>query len=110
MAALEQALVRQKVSYGLDIDIRRGFDRLDRAHRMRFVQHRGKDRSILRLLRQWLRAGVLEAGQVRPSETGTPPGGVSSPRLANIYLHYGLDLWAEHRRRKALRGEGVLVR
>jgi len=110
LAALEQALVRRKVSYVLDIDIRRCFDSLDRAHLMRFVQHRVKDRSVLRLLRQWLRAGVLDAGQVLPAETGTPQGGVISPLLANIYLHYALDLWAERRMRKALRGEVVLVR
>ena len=110
LAALEQALVRQKVSYVLDIDIRRCFDSLGQAHLLRFVQHRVKDRSILRLLRQWLRAGVVEAGQVRLSETGTPQGGVISPLLANLYLHYVLDLWAERRMRKALRGERVLVR
>jgi group II intron reverse transcriptase/maturase len=110
LTALEQALVRQKVSYVLDIDIRRCFDSLDRAHLMRFVQHRVKDRSILRLLRGWLRAGVLEGDRRVPSETGTPQGGVISPLLANIYLHYVLDLWAERRMRKVLRGELVLVR
>jgi len=108
--ALEQALIRQKVSYGLDVDIKRCFDSLDQAHLRRFVQHRVKDRSILRLLRGWLRAGVLEAGQVTVAETGTPQGGVISPRLANSYLHYVLDLWAERRMRKALRGELVWVR
>ncbi len=110
LAALDQALVRQKVSYVLDIDIRRFFDTLDHEHLLRFVQHRVKDRSILRLLRCWLRAGVLEAGQLTASETGTPQGGVISPLLANIYLHYVLDLWAERRMRKVLRGEMVLVR
>ena len=110
LAALEQALLRQKVSYVLDIDIRRFFDTMDHGHLLRFVQHRVKDRSILRLLRCWLRAGVLEAGRVAPSETGTPQGGVISPLLANIYLHYVLDLWAERRMRKVLRGELVLVR
>jgi group II intron reverse transcriptase/maturase len=110
LAALEQALVRQKVSYVLDIDIRRCFDTMDHEHLLRFVQHRVKDRSILRLLRYWLRAGVWEAGGIAPSETGTPQGGVISPLLANIYLHYVLDLWAERRMRKALRGDLVLVR
>jgi group II intron reverse transcriptase/maturase len=110
LTALEQALGRQKVSYVLDIDIKRCFDSLDRAHLMRFVQHRVKDRSILRLLRGWLRAGVLEADRLASSETGTPQGGVISPLLANIYLHYVLDLWAERRMRKVLRGELVLVR
>jgi len=84
LTALEQALVRQKVSYVLDIDIRRCFDSLGQAHLMRFVQHRVKDRSILRLLRQWLRAGVVEAGQVHPSATGTPQGGVMTPRTQKV--------------------------
>ena len=106
----QQALVRQKVSYVLDIDIRRFFDTMDHECLLRFVQHRVKDRSILRLLRRWLRAGVLEAGRVTPAETGTPQGGVISPLLANIYLHYVLDLWAERHMRKTLRGEMVLVR
>lgn len=110
LAALAQALVRQKVSYVLDIDSRRFFDSMDHEHLLRFVQHRVKERSILRLLRLWLRAGVLEAGKVTPAETGTPQGGVISPLLANLYLHYVLDLWAERRRRKTLRGEVVLVR
>ena len=110
LAALEQALVRQKVSAVLDIDIRRCFDSMDHEHLLRFVQHRVKDRSILRLLRCWVRAGVWEAGVVTPSETGTPQGGVISPLLANSYLHYVVDLWAERRMRKTLRGEMVLVR
>jgi len=110
LAALEQALGQQQGSYVLDIDIKRYFDSLDQAHLMRFVQHRGTDRSILHLLRGWLRAGVLEADRLVPSETGTPQGGVISPLLANSSLHYVLDLWAERRMRKALRGELVLVR
>lgn len=110
LTALEQALVRQKVSYVLDIDIKRCFDSLDRAHLMRFVQHRVKDRSILRLLRGWLRAGVQEDGGLVSSKTGTPQGGVISPLLANISLHDALDLWAERRMRKTLRGALVLVR
>ena len=110
LAALDQALRRRKVSYVLDIDIRRFFDTMDHAILLRFVRHRVKDRSILRLLRRWLCAGVLEAGSVVPTETGTPQGGVISPLLANIYLHYVLDLWAERRMRRALRGEMVLVR
>ncbi len=110
LAAWHQALYRQKVNYVLDVDIERFFDSMDHAHLVRFVQHRIRDRSLLRLLRGWLRAGVLEAGQVTPSETGTPQGGVISPLLANLYLHYVLDLWAERRMRKTLRGELVLVR
>jgi RNA-directed DNA polymerase len=110
LAARAQARVRQKVSYGLDIDIKRCFASVDRAHRMRFVQHRVKDRSILRLLRGWLQAGVLEGDERVPAETGTPQGGVISPLLANSYLHYVRDRWAERRMRKARRGEMGVVR
>ena len=110
LTALEQALVRQKVSSGLDRDIQRGFDSRDRAHLMRCVQHRGKDRSILRRLRGWRRAGVQEDGGRVASKTGTPQGGVISPLLANLYRHSGLDLWAERRMRKTLRGDLGLVR
>ncbi len=106
-AALAQALRRQKVSDGRDIDLRRFVDTMDQADLLRFVQHRGQDRSILRRLRRWLGAGVLEAGVVVPTETGTPPGGGISPLLANSYLHYVLARWAERRMRKALRGEMV---
>lgn len=110
LATLQQAITRQKVNHVLDIDIKGFFDNMDHGHLLRVVQHRVKDRSILRLLRLWLRAGVLEAGVIHRSPTGTPQGGAISPLLANIYLHYVLDLWAERRMRKLLRGEMVLVR
>ena len=110
LTAWDQALHRQKVNYVLDVDIERFFDSMDHAHLLRFVRHRVKDGSILRLLRGWLRAGVLEGGVLRLAETGTPQGGVISPLLANLYLHYVLDLWAERRVRRTLRGEMVLVR
>jgi group II intron reverse transcriptase/maturase len=110
LAAWDQALHRQKVNYVLDVDIAHFFDAMDHAHLLRFVQHRVKDGSILRLLRGWLRAGVLEAGTLTRSETGTPQGGVISPLLANGSRHDVLVLWAERRVRRTLRGEMVLVR
>ena len=110
LTAWEQALYRQKVNYVLDVDIERFFDSMDHTHLLRFVQHRVKDGSILLLLRGWLRAGVLEERRVVLAETGTPQGGVISPLLANLFLHYVLDLWAERRIRKTLRGEMVFVR
>ena len=110
LAAWNQALHRQKVNYVLDVDIERFFDSMDHTWLLRFVQHRVTDGSMLRLLRGWLRAGVLEAGALRLAETGTPQGGVVSPLLANLYLHYVLDLWAERRVRRTLRGEMVLAR
>jgi RNA-directed DNA polymerase len=62
---------------------------------IRFVEHRVGDRRVIRLIRKWLKAGVMEDGEVTQTETGTPQGGVASPLLANIYLHYVFDLWAE---------------
>jgi group II intron reverse transcriptase/maturase len=110
LAAWEQALYRRKGNYVLDVDIERFFDSMDHAWLVRFVQHRVKDGSILRLLRGWLRAGVLAEGKVSLAETGTPQGGGISPLLANLYLHYVLDLWAERRMRQTLRGEMVFAR
>src|SRR5467141_2356986 len=75
-----------------------------------FLEHRVKDRSLLRLVAKWLHAGVLEDGVVFHPETGTPQGGVVSPILANVYLHYALDLWAEKVMRRQLRGEFYMTR
>jgi len=86
LTAWDQALHRQKVNYVLDVDIERFFDSMDHAHLLRFVQHRVKDGSILRLVRGWLRAGVVEAGTRRLAETGTPQGGVTTPRTQRITL------------------------
>jgi group II intron reverse transcriptase/maturase len=110
LSAGEQALSRQKVHDVLDVDIERCLDSMDRPWVLRFVQHRVKDGSMLRLLRGWVRAGVLEAGVLRLPEAGTPQGGGISPLLANLSLHYVLDLWAERRMRQTLRGEMVLAR
>ena len=108
--ALNQAIIRGKVNWVFDADISAFFDRLDKGVLRRFLEHRVKDRSLLRLIAKWLHAGVLEDGVVYHPETGTPQGGVISPILANVYLHYALDLWAERVMRRQLRGEFYLVR
>src|ERR1700704_12450 len=77
---------------------------------IRFVEHRVGDRRVIRLIRKWLKAGVMEDGEVTQTETGTPQGGVASPLLANIYLHYVFDLWAARWRRHQARGNIVRVR
>jgi RNA-directed DNA polymerase len=77
---------------------------------LRFVEHRIGDRRIVRLIRKWLRAGILEDGTVTVSETGTGQGSVISPLLANIYLHYVLDLWAQRWRRREATGDMIIVR
>jgi len=110
LAALERAIFQGRVSYVLDADIQAFFDELDKGALRMFLEHRVKDRSLLRLIAKWLHAGVVEDGGVFHPETGTPQGGVISPILANVYLHYALDLWAEKVMRRQLRGEFYMTR
>ena len=94
--ALYVGLVRSKVNWVLDADIRSFFDRMSHEWTMQLVQHRVADNRILRLIQKWLRAGVMEEGHWEKTEVGTPQGAVVSPLLANVYLHYVIDLWVEH--------------
>jgi RNA-directed DNA polymerase len=100
----------KKVSFIVDADIRSFFDEIDQDWLIRFVEHRVGDRRVIRLIRKWLKAGVLEDGKVTVSGRGTGQGSVISPLLANIYLHYGLDLWAERWRRREATGDMIIVR
>ena len=108
--ALWVGLMQRKVSWVLDADIRGFFDALDHGWLLRFLEHRIGDRRILRLVRKWLRAGVVEDGRRSKTERGTPQGAVISPLLANVYLHYVLDFWVESWRRSEARGTVVIVR
>jgi len=108
--ALAVALDKRRVNWVLDADIRGFFDAIDHEWMLRFLQHRITDRRVLRQVRQWLKAGVLEQGEKSVPETGTPQGGSVSPLLANIYLHYAFDLWAHRWRRKHARGDVIIVR
>lgn len=99
-----------KVNWVLDADIRGFFDHLDREWLMKFLRHRIADERILRLVTKWLNAGVLEDGQLSDSGAGAPQGGSLSPLLANVYLHYVLDLWADHWRKTQARGKVIIVR
>jgi group II intron reverse transcriptase/maturase len=107
--ALYVGIRRKKVNWVLDLDIRGYFDSINHEWLVKFVEHRIADRRIVRLIQKWLRAGVLEDGERILSEMGTPQGGGISPLLANIYLHYVLDLWAHAWRRHA-NGDVVIVR
>ncbi len=107
--ALWMALMYRGVNWVLDADVRGFFDAINHDWLLRMIEHRIQDRRILRLIRKWLRAGVSEAGQWTPGTVGTPQGAVISPLLANIYLHYVLDLWA-HRWRGQARGTVIIVR
>jgi len=100
----------KKVSYILDADIRSFFDEINQQWLIRFLEHRIGDRRIIRLIQKWLKAGVMEKGVVTVSDRGTGQGSVISPLLANIYLHYTLDLWALRWRRREATGDMIFVR
>jgi RNA-directed DNA polymerase len=108
--ALNVALEKRKINWILDCDIQGFFDHLSHAWLIRFIQHRISDKRIIRLINRWLRAGVLEEGKWLSTEEGTPQGGSISPLLANIYLHYVLDLWIAWWRKHTAQGEVIIVR
>ena len=108
--ALIVGITTTKVNWILEVDIRSFFDEVNRDWLGRFVEHRIADPRILRLIQKWLKAGVLENGVVTDSEKGTGQGTVISPLLANVYLHYSFDLWAERWRRCEATGDMIIVR
>ena len=102
---------RRKISWIVDADIRGFFDSVSRDWLVRFLEHRIGDKRVIRLITKWLNAGVMEDGQWRDNPRGTPQGSVISPILANVYLHYVLDLWFQRRwRARAVEGETIIVR
>src|SRR5882762_4391742 len=108
--ALHVEIDSRKVNFILDADIAGFFDAVSQDWLIRFVEHRIGDPRIIRLIRKWLKAGVLEDGVVTTSDRGTGQGSVISPLLANIYLHYVFDLWAERWRRHEATGDIIIVR
>lgn len=108
--ALAAAILKRKVNWVIDADIRDCFTGLDQSWLVRFLEHRIADRRVLRLIQKWLRAGVVEDGSWTVSDEGTPQGASASPLLANVYLHYVLDLWAEQWRSRHAHGDVVIVR
>jgi group II intron reverse transcriptase/maturase len=108
--ALAVGLTRRKVGWVLDADIRGFFTNLDHDWLIEFVEHRIGDPRVVRLIRKWLKAGVIEDGQWSTTEQGVPQGATISPLLANVYLHYVLDLWAHDWRRRHATGEVIIVR
>ena len=108
--ALDVGINSTKVNYILDADIAGFFDSVDQSWLVRFLNHRVGDPRIIRLIRKWLQAGVLEDGEVTVSDKGTGQGSVASPLLANIYLHYAFDLWADRWRRREATGNMIIVR
>jgi group II intron reverse transcriptase/maturase len=108
--ALYVGITSKKVNYVVDLDIRSFFDKVGHDHLEKFVRHRIGDERLVRLIQKWLKAGVIEDGQWFETKEGTPQGAVISPVLANLYLHYVLDLWVKAWRKKVARGDVIVVR
>jgi len=108
--ALQTALMKERINWVLDADVRSFYDSVDHEWLLRIMAHRIADPRILRLIRQWLRAGVLEEGEWRLTEVGTPQGAGISPLLSNIFLHYAFDLWSHAWRSQQARGRVIVVR
>lgn len=108
--ALAAGIERKKVNWVLDADIRGFFDAIDHEWMLRFVEHRIGDPRMLRLIRKWMKAGILEDGKLVESTTGTPQGATVSPLLANLYLHHVFDLWVQQWRNRHSFGDIVVTR
>lgn len=108
--ALTVGIKSQFVNWILDADIQSFFDEIDHDWMLKFLKHRIADRRMLRLICKWLKAGIIEDGCRVAAHRGTPQGAVISPLLANIYLHYVLDLWSRQWRRRQARGAMIIVR
>jgi len=110
LATLNEVIAGGKVGWVLEADLKNFFGSLDHGWLLRFVEHRVGDPRLISLIRRWLKAGILEDGEIHPNEEGTPQGGSISVMLSNVYLHYVLDLWFERVVKSRLRGEAYLVR
>lgn len=108
--ALCVGIESQQVNWIIDADIQAFYDSIDHKWMMTFLEHRIADRRLLRLIRNWLKAGVIEDGRRIQAERGCPQGAVISPLLSNIYLHYVQDLWAQQWRKRHARGRVIIVR
>ena len=109
--ALAVGLERRKINWVVDCDIRAFFDTVSREWMVRFCEHRIGDKRVVRLIIKWLKAGVMESGEWRNDLRGTPQGSVASPILANVYLHYVLDLWFQRKwRSREAEGDAIIVR
>ena len=110
LETLDRTLKTQRVNWVLDFDVRSFFDSLDHEWLMRMLEHRIADRRVLRLIRRWLKAGILEGGEWVAVDTGSPQGSGISPILANVFLHYCFDAWIHQWRQRHARGQVVVVR
>ena len=110
LATLNEVIAGRKVSWVLEADLKNYFGSLSHDWMLRFVAHRVGDPRVISLIRRWLKAGIMEDGELHDNEKGTPQGGSISVLLSNLYLHYVLDLWFERMVKPCLRGEAYMVR
>ena len=108
--ALYVGIMRKRMNWVLDADVCGFFDAIDHKWLLKFIEHRIADPRVIRHLKKWLKAGIVEDGKRTEIESGTPQGGSVSPVLANVYLHYVFDLWADQWRRRHARGDVIIVR
>jgi group II intron reverse transcriptase/maturase len=110
LATLNEAIAGRKVGWVLEADLKNFFGSLDHKWMLRFIEHRVGDPRVISLIRRWLKAGILEDGEIHVNEEGTPQGGSISVLLSNLYLHYVLDLWFDRVVKGRLRGEAYMIR
>jgi group II intron reverse transcriptase/maturase len=108
--ALYLGITKKRVNWVLDADIRDFFNSISKEWLIKFVEHRIADKRVIRLVQKWLKAGVLEDGEIKFTEDGTPQGGSASPLMGNIYLHYAFDLWLQQWRKMQASGDVIAVR
>ena len=108
--ALTVGIMKRKVNWVLDADIRDFYGSINHEWLVKFIEHRIADKRVVRLIQKWLKAGVFEDGQVTYDEAGAPQGASASPLLSNVYLHYAYDLWVQQWRQKHAQGEVIVVR
>jgi len=108
--AVGNAIATKKVSYVVEVDIKSFFDTLDHEWLIKFLEHDIADKKLIRLIKKFLKAGVMENGKLIDKTEGSPQGNIMSPVLANVYLHYVLDLWFENAVKKQCKGEAYMVR
>ena len=107
---IDHSVMRGRVNYVLEADIQGFFDNVDQGWLLKFLEHDIADKNFLRYVVRFLKAGVMEQSKWMESDKGTPQGGLISPILANVYLHYALDLWVEYRVKRCCKGEVYYAR
>lgn len=110
LRSLNQTIEKQGINHIVEADIKGFFDNVDQEQLIEFLAHRIADKRVLRYIKRFLKAGIQEDGEYKASERGTPQGGVISPLLANLYLHYTLDLWFTRRYVKTCTGTARIIR